>query len=59
MFGAKFFLSKPDKCIDTVHIFLIVNHIMDYENVTNDNFHYFFNDVWKSHKTSEMKLILT
>ena len=59
MLGDKFFFLKPDKCIDTVHICLDKNHIMAYESVTKDNFHYFPMKCGKIQKTSEMKFILT
>ena len=59
MLGDKFFFLKPDKCIETDHICLVINYIMDYESVTKDNFHYFPMKCGKVQKTSEMKFILT
>ena len=47
MFAANFF-SKPEKCINTVNLFVILNHIMALKSVINENFHYFSNDVWKN-----------
>ena len=46
MFAAIF--SKSEKCIETVHSFVILNHIMAYKSVTNENFHYFSKEVWKN-----------
>jgi hypothetical protein len=33
-------------CIDIVHIFVTLNLTMAYKRVTNENFHYFSDEVW-------------